>query len=157
MEFHQYVWRIYTNTTKKISIPCNSCMDNTWCPRVNPFLRYVIIMSNLIVFNFMKSIYYAYMFFEIIHSFYIIIIDIDIPYLYIAGLQTKITFVCPVCGPKIKSCRSKRLSKEMFDEYRHFLSKNHRYWTIKEKNIQWEARDYIKTTENGTSPMEVAI
>ena len=28
---------------------------------------------------------------------------------------------------------------------------------LPKKSIQWEARDYIKTTENDTSPMEVAI
>ena len=56
---------------------------------------------------------------------YIIVIDIDIPYRY-AGLETKGKFACPVCGPKIKSRHSKSLRKEVFDEYRHFLSKNHR-------------------------------
>ena len=51
--------------------------------------------------------------------------DIDIPYLNIVGLQTKGKYACPFCGPKIKSRRSKILRKEVFDEYRHFLSKNH--------------------------------
>ena len=55
--------------------------------------------------------------------------DIDIPYVNIVGLQTKGKFACPVCGPKIKSHRSKSLRKELFDEYRNFLSKNHRYRT----------------------------
>ena len=64
---------------------------------------------------------------------YIIIIDIDIPYLYV-GIQTKGEFACPVCSPKIKLCRSKRLRKEVFDEYRHFPSKNHRCRTT-EKNL----------------------
>ena len=41
------------------------------------------------------------------------IFDIDIPYLNIVGLQTKGKFACPVCGPKIKSCRSKSLRKEL--------------------------------------------
>ena len=63
-----------------------------------------------------------------------IIIDIDIPYLNIVVLQTKGKFACRVCGPKIKSHHSKSLRKEVFDEYRHFLSKNHRYRTTK-KNI----------------------
>ena len=63
---------------------------------------------------------------------YIIIIDIDIPSLYV-GLQTKGKFACLVCGPKIKSCNSKRLGKEVFDEYRHFLSKNHKYRTTEKK------------------------
>ena len=62
------------------------------------------------------------------------IFDIDIPYLNILGLQTKGKFACPVCGPKIKSRRSKILIKEVFDEYRHFLSKNNRCRTTK-KNI----------------------
>ena len=53
-----------------------------------------------------------------------IIIDIDIPYLNIVGLQTKGKFACLVCGPKIKSHRSKSLRKDVFDEYRNFLSKN---------------------------------
>ena len=56
-----------------------------------------------------------------------IIFDIDIPYVNIVGLQTKGKFSCPVCGPKIKYRRSKRLRKEVFDEYRNFLSNNHRY------------------------------
>jgi hypothetical protein len=34
----------------------------------------------------------------------------------------------------MKSCRSKSLGKEVFDEYRHFLSKNHKYRTT-EKDI----------------------
>ena len=50
------------------------------------------------------------------------------------GLQTKGKFACPVCGPKMKSCHSRSLGKEVFDEYRHFLSKNHRYHTI-EKHL----------------------
>ena len=61
---------------------------------------------------------------------YIIIIDIDIPYLYV-GLQTMGKFPCLICGPKIKYCHSKILRKGLFDEYRHFLSKNHRYRTRK--------------------------
>ena len=63
-----------------------------------------------------------------------IIFDIDIPYVNIVGLQTKGKFPCPVCGPKIKYRLSKILRKEVFDEYRHFLSKNHRYRTT-ERNI----------------------
>ena len=59
---------------------------------------------------------------------YIIIIDIDNPSLYV-GFQTNGKIASPVCGPMIKSCRSKSLRKEVFDEYRHFLSKNHRYRT----------------------------
>ena len=47
------------------------------------------------------------------------------------GLQTKGRFACLVCGPKIKYQRSKTLGKEVFDEYMHFLSKNHRYRTTK--------------------------
>ena len=38
---------------------------------------------------------------------YMNIFDIDIPYLYIVGLQKKGKFACPVCGPKIKSRHSK--------------------------------------------------
>ena len=85
------------------------------------------------------------------------IFDIDIPYLNIVGLQTKGKCACPVCGSKIKSHHSKSLSKEVFDEYRHFLSKNHRYRTTEKKYFQWEAGDYIKTMENDTSPLEDAI
>ena len=62
------------------------------------------------------------------------IFDIDIPYLNIVRLQTNGKFACPVCGPKIKSHRSKSLRKEVFVEYRNFLSKNHRYRTT-ERNI----------------------
>ena len=64
---------------------------------------------------------------------YIIIIGIDNPSLYV-GIQTKGKFACPVCGPKIKSRHSKSLGKEVFREYRNFLSKNHRYWTT-EKHL----------------------
>ena len=74
---------------------------------------------------------------------YIIIIEIDIPSLYV-GLQTKGKFACPVCGPKIKSHRSKRLRKEVFDEYRHFLSKNHRYQTTKRNLFNWKKETALK-------------
>ena len=57
---------------------------------------------------------------------YILIIDINPS---VAGLQTKGKFACPVCGRKMKSRRSKSLGKEVFDEYRNFLSKNHKYHT----------------------------
>ena len=30
----------------KFSIPCNACMDNTWCPWANSFLRYVILLRS---------------------------------------------------------------------------------------------------------------
>ena len=73
------------------------------------------------------------------------------------GIQTKGKFACPVCGPKIKSRHSKSLSKEVFDEYRHFLSKNHRYRNTEKTYFQWERGDRIKTTENDTSHVEVAI
>jgi hypothetical protein len=46
---------------------------------------------------------------------------------YLLGLQTKGKFACPVCGPRMRSRRSRSLGKEVFDEYRHFLPKNHRY------------------------------
>ena len=48
------------------------------------------------------------------------ILDIDIPYLNIVGLQKKGKFACPVCGPKIESRCSKSLRNEVFNEYRHF-------------------------------------
>jgi hypothetical protein len=63
------------------------------------------------------------------HVFKIIpwyIIDIDIN-LYVLGLQTKGKFACPVCGLRMKSHRSISLGKEVFDEYKNFLPKNHRY------------------------------
>ena len=62
------------------------------------------------------------------------IFDMDIPYLNIGVLQTKGKFACLVCGPKIKSHCSKSLRKEVFDEYRNFLCKNHKYRTT-ERNI----------------------
>jgi predicted RNA-binding Zn-ribbon protein involved in translation (DUF1610 family) len=37
---------------------------------------------------------------------------------YLAGLQTKGKFACPVCGPRMKSHHSRSLGKEVFDEYR---------------------------------------
>ena len=86
---------------------------------------------------------------------YIIIIDIDIMYLYV-GLQTKGKFACLVCSPKIKSRRSKIL------EMRCLMSIDTSSLRItgielSKKYIQWEARDCIKTAENDTSPMDVAI
>ena len=41
---------------------------------------------------------------------YIIIIDIDIPSLYV-GLQTKEKFACPICGPKDQISSFKKLRK----------------------------------------------
>ena len=67
------------------------------------------------------------MFFQIIHSFYIIIIDNVNPSTLYVGIQTKEKFACPFCGPKFKSHHSKILGKEVFDEYRNFFSNNHRY------------------------------
>lgn len=52
----------------------------------------------------------------------------------LVGLQTKDKFACPVCGPMMKYHHTKHLGKEVFDEYRHFLSNNHRYRTT-EKHI----------------------
>ena len=68
------------------------------------------------------------------NSLYINIFDIDIPYVNIVGLQKNGKFACPVCGPKIKYSRSKSLRNEVFDEYRHFLSKNYKYGTT-ERNV----------------------
>ena len=45
--------------------------------------------------------------------------------------QKKRKFTCPICGPKMKSCHSKSLGKQVFDEYRHFLHKNHKHWIAK--------------------------
>ena len=36
-----------------------------------------------------------------------------------------------ICGPKMKSHRSTSLGKQVFDEYRHFLHRNHKYQTTK--------------------------
>ena len=68
------------------------------------------------------------------------IFDIDIPYLNIVGLQTNGKFACPVCGPKIKSHHSKSLRKEVFDEYSHFLSRNHMYRKTEKKNSMGSRR-----------------
>lgn len=43
---------------------------------------------------------------------------------FLAGLQTNAKFVSRVCGPKMKSHCLRSLGKEVFDEYRNFLSKN---------------------------------
>jgi DNA-directed RNA polymerase subunit RPC12/RpoP len=50
-------------------------------------------------------------------------------FIYLVGLQTKGKFACPYCGSRIKSRHSRSLVKEVFDEYRHFLHKNHSYQT----------------------------
>ena len=52
----------------------------------------------------------------------------------LAGNQTKGKFAYPVSGPKMKYRCSRSLGKEVFDEYKHFLSNNHRYQTT-EKHI----------------------
>jgi hypothetical protein len=68
------------------------------------------------------------------------VIDIDINP-YVVGLQTKGKFACPICGPRMKSHHSISLGKDVFDEYRHFLHKNHRYRTIEKTYFQFERRD----------------
>ena len=47
------------------------------------------------------------------------------------GLQTKGKFACPVCGLKMKYRHSKSLRKQVFDENRHFLHRNHKYQITK--------------------------
>ena len=88
---------------------------------------------NCIYFYKLVNILCTHVFLNNPFVLHIIIIYKYNPSLYV-GIQTRGKFACPVCGPKIKSHRSKSLRKEMFDEYRHFLSKNHRYRTT-EKNI----------------------
>ena len=55
-------------------------------------------------------------------------------YHYLVGLQTKGKFARPVCGPKMKSYHSKSFKKQVFDENRHFLHRNHKY-RITEKHL----------------------
>jgi hypothetical protein len=43
-------------------------------------------------------------------------------------------FSSPICGPRMKYHGSRRLGKKVFDEYRNFLPKNHKYQTT-EKNL----------------------
>jgi hypothetical protein len=66
-------------------------------------------------------------------------------FIYLVGLQTKGKFACPVYGPRIKSCRSRSLAKEVFDEYRHFLCKNHNYRTTDKEKFNGKE-------ENGKKP-----
>ena len=61
------------------------------------------------------------------------------------GLQTKGKFACPVCGPKEKSWRLKSLGKEVFDEYRHFLSNNQRYRSTKKHTFNGKEKTTLKT------------
>ena len=84
-------------------------MDNTRCLGANTFLWYVIVFKLCMNIIIQKIIIFN----PIIH--------------YLVGLQTKGKFACPVCGPKMKSRHSKSLGKQVFDEYRHFLHKNHKY------------------------------
>jgi hypothetical protein len=78
-------------------------------------------------------------------------------FIYLVGLQTKGKFACPVCGPRIKSCRLRSLGKEVFDEYRHFLPKNHSYRTTDKAKFNGKEENGKKTMKNDTSPMEVGI
>jgi len=50
---------------------------------------------------------------------------------HIVGLQTKGKFACPICGSIMISQCLICLGKKKFDEYKHFLPKNHQYRTIK--------------------------
>ena len=62
----------------------------------------------------------------------------------------RLTHFCgPVCGPRIKSCHSRSLRKEVFDEYKHFLPKNHRYQTT-------EKTKFNGKEENGKKPRRKA-
>jgi hypothetical protein len=45
----------------------------------------------------------------------------------------------------------------VFDEYRHFLPKNHSYRTTNKENFNGKEENEKKTTKNDTSPMEVGI
>ena len=78
-------------------------------------------------------------------------------FIYLVDLQTKDKFACPVCGLRIKSCRSRSLEKEVFDEYRHFLPKNHSYRTTNKANFNGKEENGKKTMKNDTLPMEVGI
>jgi hypothetical protein len=53
-------------------------------------------------------------------------------------------FSCPVCGPKMKYRHSKSLGKMVFDEYRHFLPKNHRYRTTEKHIFNWKEETGLK-------------
>ena len=86
-------------------------MDNTQCRWANTFLWYVLFLT--LLFWYVK----VNTFNRIIHEF--------------VGLQTKVKFACPVCGPKMKSHHSKSLRKQVFDENRHFLHRNHKYQITK--------------------------
>jgi hypothetical protein len=69
---------------------------------------------------------------------------IDIVNPSFASLQTKGNFACPVCGPKMKYRRPKSLGKEVFDEYRHFLFKNHRYRTTEKRIFNGKEETALK-------------
>ena len=56
-------------------------------------------------------------------------------FIYLVGLQTKGKFACPLFGPRIKYRHSRSLGKEVFDEYRHFLARNHSYQTTDKENF----------------------
>ena len=61
-----------------------------WTVHDAPRLTHFVCNCNVKFNNFMKLIYYAWMFFQIIHSFYIIIIDnIVNPSTLYVGIQTK--------------------------------------------------------------------
>jgi hypothetical protein len=60
-------------------------------------------------------------------AFYYIIV-------YLVGIQTKGKYACPVCGPRTITKHSRSLGNEVYNEYRYFLPKNHRYRTTK-KNL----------------------
>ena len=51
----------------------------------------------------------------------------------------------PSCGPTIKYRRPRSLGKEVFDEYRYFLPKNHSYRTTNKEKFNGKE-------ENGKKP-----
>ena len=63
---------------------------------------------------------------------------------YVAGVQTNGKFAYPVCGLKMKYHHSKSLGKMVFDEYRHFLSKNHNYCTTEKHLFNWKEETQSK-------------
>jgi hypothetical protein len=52
----------------------------------------------------------------------------------LVDIQSKCKYACPFCGPRMKSRHSISLGKDVFDEYRSFHPKNHRYRST-EKHI----------------------
>ena len=59
---------------------------------------------------------------------------------YLTRILTKGKYVCLVCHPRTISRNLRSLGKKVYDKYRHFLPRNHRYQTTKKNSLMDKKR-----------------